>query len=118
MRPTMAGIVLTVGLCAGLSQSAALDEIPGVDPQVFADQFGWEEMVAKVAQAYRSLAPEERAKCVLYAHNYGEAAAIDFYGPKFGLPRAASGHNNYFLWGPPDSTGGRGGVVITIGESR
>lgn len=91
---------------------------PAALPQVFADQFGWEEMVAKIAQVYHSLPAEDRARCVLFAGNYGEAGAIDFYGPRYGLPRAASGHNNYFLWGPPDTLGGRGAVVITIGQRR
>jgi hypothetical protein len=83
--------------------------------QTFADQFGWEEMVAKVARAYQSLTLEERARCAIFASNYGEAGAIDFYGPRYGLPHAISGHNSYFLWGP----GPRPiDVVITVGESR
>jgi hypothetical protein len=83
--------------------------------QTFADEFGWEEMVAKIARAYQSLTPAERARCGIFANNYGEAGAIDFYGGKYGLPRAVSGHNNYFLWGP----GSRPvDIVITIGETR
>lgn len=74
-------------------------------PQIFSDQFGWEEMVAKVARYYHSLPEEERRKTAIYAGNYGEAGAIDFYGPKYGLPPAISGHQNYFLWGPRDYTG-------------
>ncbi|HVP39882.1 MAG TPA: glycosyltransferase family 39 protein [Candidatus Saccharimonadales bacterium] len=86
--------------------------------QTFADMFGWEEMVAKVARVYHALPPAERARCVLFASNYGEAGAIDYYGPRYGLPPAVSGHNNYFLWGPGDMSGGRGDVVITVGETR
>jgi Dolichyl-phosphate-mannose-protein mannosyltransferase len=82
-------------------------------PQIFSDQFGWEEMVAKVARYYHSLPPAERAKTVIFAGNYGEAGAIDFYGPKYGLPRAVSGHQNYFLWGYRDATGDS---VILIGD--
>jgi len=83
--------------------------------QTFADEFGWEEMVAKVAQVYASLTPEERARCGIFASNYGEAGAIDHYGPRYGLPRAVSGHNSYFLWGP----GTRGvDILITVGEDR
>jgi len=74
-------------------------------PQIFADQFGWEEMVKQVAAYYHSLPAAERAKTVIYAGNYGEAGAIDFYGPKYGLPSAVSGHQNYFLWGPRGATG-------------
>ncbi len=83
--------------------------------QTFADQFGWEEMVAKVARAYQSLTPGERARCAIFASNYGEAGAIDFYGPRYGLPSAISGHNSYFLWGP----GTRPiDIVITVGETQ
>ncbi|HEX6096447.1 MAG TPA: glycosyltransferase family 39 protein [Thermoanaerobaculia bacterium] len=82
-------------------------------PQLFADQFGWEEMVAKVARYYHTLPPAERAKTVIYASNYGEAGAIDFYGPRYGLPRAISGHQNYYLWGYRDSTGDS---VILVGD--
>lgn len=74
-------------------------------PQHYADMFGWEEMTAAVARAYHSLSPEERARCAIFADNYGEAGAIDFFGARHGLPRAISGHQNYFLWGPRDYTG-------------
>jgi 4-amino-4-deoxy-L-arabinose transferase-like glycosyltransferase len=74
-------------------------------PQLFADQMGWEEMVREVARIYHALPPEQRAKTAIYGSNYGQAAAIDFYGPKYGLPRAISGHQNYYLWGPREYTG-------------
>lgn len=74
-------------------------------PQIFADQFGWEESVAQVARYYHSLPEEERKKTAIFCGNYGQAGAIDFYGPKYGLPPAISGHQNYFLWGPRDYTG-------------
>jgi len=38
---------------------------------------------------------------VLLTGNYGEAGAIDRYGPGLGLPNAYSGHNAYGDWGPP-----------------
>jgi Dolichyl-phosphate-mannose-protein mannosyltransferase len=74
-------------------------------PQVFADQFGWEEMTATVAGVYNNLPAEVRPKTAIFGQNYGEAAAIDMFGPKYGLPPAISGHQNYFLWGPRGYTG-------------
>jgi hypothetical protein len=74
-------------------------------PQIFADQFGWEEMAATVAGVYNSLPPEVRAKTAVFTQNYGQAGAIDLFGPKYGLPPAISGHQNYFLWGPRGYTG-------------
>lgn len=74
-------------------------------PQHFADEFGWPEMVAKVADVYNSLPPEQRAKTAILAGNYGGAGAIDFFGPKYGLPKAISAHQNYYYWGPRDYAG-------------
>lgn len=82
-------------------------------PQHLADQFGWEEMVEKVAGVYASLPAEERAKACIFAGNYGQAGAIDLFGEKYGLPKAVSGHQNYFLWG---ARGCSGEVIITVGE--
>ena len=74
-------------------------------PQIFADQFGWEQMVGSVAHVYHHLRPEDEKRAAIFCQNYGEAGAIDFFGPKLGLPSAISGHQNYFLWGPHDWTG-------------
>jgi len=83
-------------------------------PQFYADMFGWEKMTAVVADAYHTLTPEEKLKCAIVGNNYGEAGAIDFFGPKYSLPKAISGHNNYWLWGCRNATGE---VVIRIGGS-
>ncbi len=82
-------------------------------PQSYADMFGWENMAGTIADVYHNLPKTEQANCAILAGNYGEAGAIDFYGPKLGLPRAISGHNNYFLWGPRDYSGE---CVILFGE--
>ncbi len=74
-------------------------------PQHFADEFGWEEMVASVAHAYRQLPPEDQKRAAIFCQNYGQAGAIDFFGHKYGLPPALTGHQNYFLWGPRGYTG-------------
>jgi len=76
-------------------------------PQLFADQFGWEEMAATVAGAYNSLPPNVRAKTAVFGQNYGQAGAIDLFGPKYGIPEgsAISGHQSYYLWGPHGYTG-------------
>jgi 4-amino-4-deoxy-L-arabinose transferase-like glycosyltransferase len=74
-------------------------------PQIFADQFGWREMAAAVAQVYNSLPVDVRSKTAIFGQNYGEAGAIDFFGPQYGLPPAISGHQSYFLWGPRQYTG-------------
>lgn len=82
-------------------------------PQYYSDQFGWEEMTATVARVYNALSPEERDQACIAADNYGEAGAIDFFGSKYGLPNAISGHQNYFFWGPHNCTGK---VLILLGN--
>jgi len=71
-------------------------------PQLMADMLGWKELETAVAGVWRALPPEERARTTIITGNYGEAGAINLYGPDDGLPRAVSGHNQYFLWGPGD----------------
>ncbi len=86
-------------------------------PQIFADQFGWEEMAQVVARAYNQLPPETRAKTAIFGQNYGQAGAIDFFGPRYGLPKAISGHQSYFLWGPRGYTG-ESVIVMADREKR
>jgi hypothetical protein len=89
----------------GLQQPRIETSRLGPLPQIFADQFGWEEMAATVARVYNSLPPDVRARTAIFAQNYGQAGAIDLFGPKYGLPPAVAGHQNYFLWGPRGYTG-------------
>jgi hypothetical protein len=84
-------------------------------PQYYADELPWQEMVAAVAHVYHSLPPEEQAEAAIFCNNYGEAAAVDFFGPRYGLPKAISGHQNYFLWGPRNYTGQ---IVILVGQGE
>ncbi len=70
-------------------------------PQLLADRFGWKEMAGKAAEIFRTLSPEEQARARVFGQNYGQAGAIDMYGPALGLPPALSGHLAYHAWGPP-----------------
>jgi 4-amino-4-deoxy-L-arabinose transferase-like glycosyltransferase len=74
-------------------------------PQLFADQFGWEEMTATIARVYNALPPAIRPQTAIFGQNYGQAGAIDLFGPKYGLPPAIGAHQTYFLWGPRTYTG-------------
>ena len=74
-------------------------------PQFYADRFGWHRMVQQIAAVYSALPPDERAVTGIYVQNYGEASAINLFGPKYGLPVAISGHQSYWLWGPHGYTG-------------
>ncbi len=84
-------------------------------PQFYADMFGWEEMTVEAARIYNSLPPDRRPKTAILAGTYGQAAAIDLFGPKYGLPQSISPHQSYFFWGPREYTGES---VIVLGVRR
>ena len=84
-------------------------------PQWYADQFGWEEIVAETAVAWNQLSPDERHDCGIFAQDYGQAGAIDFLGRRYGLPPALSGHQTWFLWGP---RGYSGNCLIVLDDDR
>lgn len=84
-------------------------------PQWYADQFGWNEIVAETAVAWNQLAPGERADCGVFAQDYGQAGAIDVLGRRYGLPPSLSGHQTWFLWGP---RGYSGNCMIVLDDSR
>ncbi len=135
LRPALPALIAALGLIAvpfalpvlpvdtfiryqsALGQGARTEEHQEVGPlsQQYADMFGWEEMTALVDSAYRRLTPEERKHARVFGQNYGEAGAIDVLGRRYGLPRAVSGHNSYWLWGPGDWDGS---VLIIIGGDR
>ena len=73
------------------------------------EEFGWQELVDTVAQIHRTV-----PQAAILALNYGEAGAIDLYGPRYGLSPAISGINSYWQRGygnPPPET------VIVVGAT-
>ena len=65
------------------------------------EEVGWPELVRTVANVYDALPAGARNTTAIVTGNYGEAGAIDRYGPALGLPGAFSGHNSFWWWGPP-----------------
>jgi Dolichyl-phosphate-mannose-protein mannosyltransferase len=65
------------------------------------EEIAWPRLVALVAREYDALPARMRGRATVLAGNYGEAGAIDRYGPGLGLPQVFSGANNFWLWGPP-----------------
>lgn len=79
------------------------------------EEIGWPELVQTVANIRDSLPPQDRAHLGILGTNYGEAGAVNLYGPQYGLPRAISGVNSFWYRGygdPPPQ------VVIVLGLSR
>jgi 4-amino-4-deoxy-L-arabinose transferase-like glycosyltransferase len=77
---------------------------PATNPDS-AEMVGWPAFAGEVARVYRSLPDRERSRATLVMSNYGEAGALDRYGPALGLPRPYSGHNGYWYFGRPAGTG-------------
>jgi hypothetical protein len=99
-------------------------------PQLWGDQFGWPELVSEIAEIYDSLPADERARTGIFASNYGEAGAINLFGPALGLPPAICAHQTHSMWGPggfegedliwlqwePEWLEGRCSTVEVVGE--
>jgi 4-amino-4-deoxy-L-arabinose transferase-like glycosyltransferase len=84
-------------------------------PQYYSDELGWQQMTEAVARAYDRLPFGLRSVTAIFAQNYGEAGAIDFFGAKYNLPKAICGHQSYYLWGPRQYTGIS---MIVLGDNR
>jgi hypothetical protein len=81
---------------------------------MFADQVGWKTMSAMVAGAYWSLPPPQRKITAVFADRYAYAGALDYYGPRYGLPTVISPNNSYYLWG---TRGYSGRSVLAVGAT-
>ena len=82
---------------------------------LFADEFGWNGLARRVADVYGQLPAEQRRRTAIFSDTYAGAAAIELYGPQYGLPQPISAQNQYYLWG----TGGYdGSSVLAIGASQ
>ena len=61
----------------------------------------WPTYVHEIAAAWNRLPAAVRVHAAILTSNYGEAGAVDHYGPALGLPAAYSGHMSFWYWGPP-----------------
>lgn len=101
-RPDLGAVPALVVATGLLSALLALPVLPastvrvtGAVNDTLAETIGWRELAEQVAAVVEALPPEERDRVVLLAASYGEAGALDRYGPALGLPPAHSGHNSY-----------------------
>ncbi len=110
--PAMASYAARIG-----GESAVTTNVGAVErlPQDYADMLGWQDLVKAVSEVYHGLPVNERGRAVLWASNYGEAGAIDFYGRRYGLPEAIAYVGTYWFYGPGDKPGD---VTIAVGFSR
>jgi hypothetical protein len=86
--------------------SALWDTVNSINGE-FREQIGWQELTQTVAEIYSALPANDKARAGILVRNYGEAGALNLYGGAYGLPRAISGINSYWLRGygnPPPET--------------
>jgi hypothetical protein len=107
---------ISVALALPVVPVGSLHATPIVDINEDAvETVGWPRFVETVAGVWRRLPAEDRSNAVLFTGNYGEAGAIDRFGPSLGLPHAYSGHNSYARWRIPPASAG---PVIVVGYRR
>lgn len=82
------------------------------------EQVGWPTLVATVAEGWEQVPAGQRARAVIVTQNYGEAAAIARYGPRYGLPPAYSGHMSYHHWGPPPESADGPVLLVHYPDNR
>ena len=95
--PALESYIVTLGVSFDLESGKMHEALP----QWIADRLGWIELAAQVARVYHAMPPEERRNAVIVSNNYGEAGALELYGPAFGLPPVFCTHNSFHSWGPP-----------------
>ncbi|HYL27659.1 MAG TPA: glycosyltransferase family 39 protein [Candidatus Nitrosotalea sp.] len=98
----------------GLSRPAPPDGKSHLINPMFADQLGWKTMTQTVAGAYWSLPPRQRRITAVFADRYAYAGALDYYGPRYGLPVVISPNNSYYLWG---TRGYSGSSMLAVGAT-
>ncbi len=110
------GVTAGIGIAAGTV--IALPVVPvsavsSVDATgELGETVGWPELIDQVSAVYESLPADQQDRVTIFTGSYGEAGAVDVLGGERGLPPASSGHNTYWLWGPP----ARHGPVIGVGQ--
>lgn len=104
LAPSLVGLsaLLAVPLALPLLPVEALDDSPltAVNGSLV-EMVGWPDLAESVASVVAALPAEERQDVVLITGSYGEAGALDRYGPALELPPAYSGHNSYWHWRRP-----------------
>jgi hypothetical protein len=121
-RWAAAPLMSTMIIAAAIGLPVAIPVLPAATLQAvplqkinydLAETIAWPKEVALIAREYHSLPPAQRAETAILADNYGEAGALDRYGPGFGLPQVYSGANNFWFWGPPPAKD-RSGIAVNM----
>ncbi|RKD90225.1 glycosyltransferase family 39 protein [Mangrovibacterium diazotrophicum] len=80
-------------------------------PQDYADMTGWKELGELVGKSWAALPDSVKTNTFIFAQNYGQAGAVNFYGAKYGCPRPICFNDEFLLWAP-DSVGSKSLLYI------
>ena len=106
--------VMTALVALPFVSAPIASKIPGLK-DVAIESYGWPEFTDQVVAVAKSLPPDEQQGLVIFTSNYGEAGALQQYGPARGLTAPVrSGHNGYGDWGPELS--GTPRTVLCVGD--
>jgi hypothetical protein len=73
-------------------------------PQDYTDMTGWKELAILASYAFNKLDSNQKKDCIVYANDYGQAGALDFYGKKYHLPTPVCMSDSYIFWAPDSLT--------------
>jgi dolichyl-phosphate-mannose-protein mannosyltransferase len=94
--------------------SLADSSINDLNPEM-GEQVGWPDLAREVERVWHTIPTAERSTAIVLTANYGEAGALERFGPNVGLPQPYSVHNDYWWWGPPPE---RTSTVVLVGWSK
>jgi hypothetical protein len=98
-----------------LASSGPLQDFALRNNDALREEIGWDDLLQTVAGIRDALPEEQRARVGVVVGNYGEAGAIEIFGPAYQLPPPISGTNSAWLRGypspPPD-------ILIVVGHSQ
>jgi hypothetical protein len=120
LRPTWTALAIGALASGALALpiapiNSSLWKITSEVHDTFTEQIGWPEMIETVADVYADLPEEEKTRTGILTAENDEAAALNLFGPDYGLPTAISGSDTFWLRGygnPPPET------LIVVGFSR
>jgi hypothetical protein len=97
----VAGLVALPAVATVLPEATYADTYHALNDES-GEQIGWPELADQVAAQYLDLPDAERRDARIVTASYGEAAALDVYGPDRGIPPGTvlSAHNSYYHWWP------------------
>ncbi|MBC8092859.1 MAG: hypothetical protein H7Y15_13160, partial [Pseudonocardia sp.] len=117
-----AGIMLAVPVSAVVALPILPPPVLARSPVVAVNddpghQIGWPALLDAVEEGWAAVPSADRDRAVVYTGNYGEAGAIELYGPARGLPAPWSAHNSWADWGPPPDSADGPVVVLVVGAT-